>query len=146
MIRILDYIFYRTYIAYMKKNDPAEFVSPLYLWLCLFFLFLPLFAIFGDMASGDNGIYTNCVFGMYCFFVFIFVYIRYVKKDTIKEIIKNFSNCSLNRTIPTWCFFLALPISMVVGVTGLILVTKYIIYPYGLTGIWYPFFANFWGN
>ena len=30
MIRIFDYIFYRTYIAYMKRNDPAGFVSPLY--------------------------------------------------------------------------------------------------------------------
>ena len=146
MIRILDYIFYRTYIAYMKRNDPAGFVSPLYLGICLFFSFLPLFAIFGDMVRGDNVLYNNSFIGIYILGIFLFVYIRYSRKYKIRELIGEFSNCSLNRAIPTWCFFCVYPISIVLGVTGLILVTKYIIRPCGLTGIWYPFFANLFGN
>lgn len=146
MNRILDYIFYRTYIAYVKGNDPAGFISPSYLSLCLFFFFLPLFTIFGDMVRGDNDLYGNCFWGIYVLGIFLFVFIRYLRKGKISMLIGEYSNCSLNRTIPTWCFFLILPISMVVGVIGIFLVTRYLIDPCGLTGIWYPFFANLFGN
>lgn len=147
MIRILDYIFYRTYIEYKKKKQPAKLLSSLYTGLTILFFFLPLFAIFGYMVRGDNDFFNKSVYGMYCFLIFIFVYIRYcINKDKIIEMMDDFSNYSLNRKIPTWCFFFVFPISMVVGVTGLILITKYIVDPYGLTGIWNPFFANLFGN
>lgn len=146
MIRIFDYIFYRTYIAYLKANESGQLISPLYLGLCLFFFFIPLSSIIADMMRGDNALYFKGVVAIYCLVIFVPVYIRYMRKGKTRELIGKFSNCSLNRIIPTWCFFLVLPISVVVGVTGTILVSKYIVDPCGLTGIWYPFFANLFGN
>ena len=146
MIRIFDYIFYRTYIAYLKANESGQSISPLYLGLCLFFFFIPLSSIIADMMRGDNALYFKGVVAIYCLVIFVPVYIRYMRKGKTRELIGKFLNCSLNRIIPTWCFFLVLPISVVVGVTGAILVSKYIVDPCGLTGIWYPFFANLFGN
>ena len=145
MNRIIDYFFYRTYIAYRNANDPAKIGSMMYLWICFFFCFLPIFAFFAEIVRGDNLLYFNCVFAIYCFLVFLYIFLRYMRKNKIREMIVKFSNSSLNNAIPTWCFFLVLPICMIVGVTAFFLVKKHIVAPYKLTGIGYHFLEIFFG-
>ena len=101
MIRIFDYIFYRIYIAYLKANESGQSISPLYLGLCLFFFFIPLSSIIADMMRGDNALYFKGVVAIYCLVIFVPVYIRYMRKGKTRELIGKFSNCSLNRIIPT---------------------------------------------
>ena len=146
MIRILDYIFYRTYIAYVKADEPAKISSIFYLIVCLVFFLMPIGGFLLEMTRGENSNIYIFFMILYCLFIFSFVLIRYTRNDKISLIIDIFSDCKENTTIPTWCIWLTMPICMVTGVAGYVLVIKYIVGPYGLSGICYPFFANLFGN
>jgi RsiW-degrading membrane proteinase PrsW (M82 family) len=145
-MKILDYIFYRTYMAYVKANDPATFGSVSYLMICLTFLLLPIGGGLAQLIRGENDNIFNFFMILYFILIVTFVLVRYLRRNKIRDIIAYFLLCNANSIIPTWCIFLVVPICMVTGVAGFLLECKYIIVPYNLEGIWYDSLIKLFGN
>lgn len=146
MIRILDYIFYRTYLAYKKANDPAMFSSILYLFSILQFTFLPAIGFFCEIMRNGSYNFYKFIFISNSILILIVVSVRYTKKGKIRELKDEFSNSKWNDVIPTWSFWVMFFISMISGVAIHILIVRTIIDPYDLTGIGYDFLVNLFGN
>ena len=145
-MRILDYMFYRTYLAYKKANEPAMFSSILYLSILLQFVFLPvIFFICDIMYNGSDVFYKICFF-VNVTFIIIAVSVRYMKKGMIRELKDEFLDYKWNNIIPIWAFWTLVFIFMIVGVTVHVLIAKNITYPYALRGIGYNFLINLFGN
>ena len=145
-MKILDYIFYRTYLAYKKANEPAMFSSILYLSILLLFVFLPaIFFICDIMYNGSDVFYKIC-FLVNVTFIIIAVSVRYMKKGMIRELKDEFIDCKWNNTIPIWIFWTLVFIFMIVGGAVHILIARNITYPYGLRGIGYNYLVNLFGN
>lgn len=146
MNKIFDYIYYRTYLAYVKGNDPATLCSICYLSACIWILALPIAGFFFDMMRDKNGNINIIYWILYTIIVISCISIRYLRKGKIKEIKDYFSNCSANSIFPTWSFFFILPICIVIGFTVTICITSPIIRYYQLKGIGYNFFIEFFNN
>lgn len=105
---IFDYIFYRTYKAYVKAGDPARIMSTLYISYSLFFLFAIFPCILADLfrVSGSQASETlmNCIMWSYAFFCLVITCKRY-NSNYIKHLLLKFKNSKYNRKIPTWVFF-----------------------------------------
>lgn len=146
MNRIIDYVFYRVYLEYEKYNHPATFSSILYISVSLEFLFLPIAVPLCYIMRGEDDTLPIICFLSYSVLILIFTSIRYLHNDKIINLRCDYSGSKLNNSIPTWAFWLVLPICVFGGVAGVILVAEHIIRPYGLTGIGYDFFVNLFGN
>ncbi len=146
MNRIIDYVFYRVYLEYEKYNHPPIFSSILYISTSLEFLFLPIAAPLCYIMRGkDDALPVICILS-YFVLIHIFTSIRYLQHDKIINLRCDYSGFRLNNIIPTWAFWLILPICVCWGVAGVILIVKHIINPYGLTGIGYDFIVNLFGK
>lgn len=146
MIRILDYIFYRTYLAYKKANDPAMFSSILYLFSILMFAFLPAIGFFCEIMRNGSYDFYKFIFISISILILIAVSVRYTKKGMIRELRDEFADSKWNNVIPIWSFWVMFFIFMIAGVAIHILIVKTIIVPYGLTGIGYNFLVSLFGN
>ncbi|SDI27167.1 hypothetical protein SAMN04488062_1342 [Flavobacterium omnivorum] len=141
MIKIRDYIFYRTYEAYKKKEHPALFSSTLYLSACDLFLFSFSYGICIYLLDGIEKKYKYYIFLLY-FSIVVFLNInKYYKKQKIKDLISLYQNNYLNKTISSWVFFFILPICMVVGI-GFHILISIIIKKYNLEGWLFFYFSN----
>ena len=145
-MKILDYIFYRTYMAYVKANDPATFGSICYLSACIWILMLPVAGFLFDMMRDNNGNINIIYWILYTTMVISCVAIRYLRRGKIRELKDYFSYCRADSIIPTWCFFFVLPICIVVGFSVMVCITSPIIGYYNLKGIGYNFLVNHFGN
>lgn len=123
MIKIRDYIFYRTYEAYKKKGHSALFSSILYLSACDLFLFSFIYGICIYLLDGIEKKYKYYIFLLY-FSIVVFLNIKkYYKTQKIEDLINLYQNNYLNKTIGSWVFFFILPICMVVGIGFHILIS-----------------------
>lgn len=122
----MDYIFFRIYRAYKVKHDPAMLNSILYLSCVLMFVLLPITGIIFEMVRKDGKI-NLLFFILYFISILAFISVRYGNKKKVNSLYNRYSQHNLNRKIPTYYFFLILPICIILGVSIYILILKYVI-------------------
>lgn len=139
MSRIKDYIFYRTYLAYLKWDRPPKFTSTAYLILIDIFLLMPIYGVVSDLTvvtdKGANKPLFLVYAGLICFLNFR----RYYRKGMVEQILNKHKDRFFNK-ISIWVILLILPACMVIGVTIYILAYKLIISKYHLKGYLSEFF------
>lgn len=122
----MDYIFFRIYRVYKVKHDPAMLNSILYLSCVLMFVLLPITGVIFEMVRKDGKI-NLLFFILYFISILAFISVRYGNKKKVNNLYNRYSQHNLNRKIPTYCFFLILPICIILGVSIYILILKYVI-------------------
>ena len=135
MKKVEEYIFYRTYMAYKKKNDPALFSSSMYLTTIYIFLLMPIYGSIANLFRNNRNIYDQGIVVGSMISIGIYVIRKYYNPKNLKNILAQ--NRKKKKILPTWCYFTILPISMVVGVALYGLTTSYVIKKFGLEGIIY---------
>ena len=114
-MKILDYIFYRFYLYFKNSNlyRLPKLDSIISISIILFGLFRPIFNGCCKVMFKDG--YIKDRYSVpFLMFVITSVSIRYIKDDKVKEILDRYSNCGVNKMIPTWLFGLLLLISLFV--------------------------------
>jgi len=135
MKKVEEYIFYRTYMAYKKKDDPALFSSSMYLIGIYFSLLMPIHSSIIDLFKGIGKNYEKGMMFVCMIIIGIYVIRKYYNPKNLNNILVQ--NQKKKKILPTWCYFTILPISMVVGVALYGLITSYVIKKFGLEGIIY---------
>lgn len=115
----MDYIFYRIYTYYKKKDYIPVGMSINFLFVvevALYFFFGTIFNLLTGGLFSSQGMKKE-TFMMISIFIFILFYVfnvyRYVKRGKIESIIKQFENSPLNQKIKTWQLFI-IPILIIV--------------------------------
>ena len=123
---IINYIFFRIHMAYKAKHDPAMLNSILYLSCVLMFVLLPIAGIVLEIVrEGDR---INPVFFILYFILILgLVTMKYGNKKKIEVLYEEYSQHKFNRVIPTYCFFLILPICIIFGISIYVIISKYFI-------------------
>ena len=123
---IINYIFFRIHMAYKAKHDPAMLNSILYLSCVLMFVLLPIAGIVLEIVrEGDR---INPVFFILYFILILgLVSMKYGNKKKIEVLYEEYSQHKFNRVIPTYCFFLILPICIIFGISIYVIISKYFI-------------------
>ncbi len=137
MKKIVDYIFYRTYLAYEKKGMSGTFSSILYISLGCFFLFIFIPGLLYDLLVGCSEAVTNGLFFCYLAIILSFMFNWYFKEEEVKKIFTNYKDSATNKLIPTWIFFILLPLCMVIGISLYAFLHKFFINKYNLHGYLY---------
>ncbi len=135
MKKIADYVFYRMYIAYLKKDDPALFTSILFISTCYFNIFLPLIGTLGNLMKKGETHKNGYIILVYGLLIIFFVGRRYIKNRN--DILRRYSKSKYNKSVPTWMIYIIFPLSIVFGIGLFIVIMKTIINPYNLTGYLY---------
>lgn len=108
----MDYIFYRIYTYYKKKDYIPVGMSINFLFVvevALYFFFGTIFNLLTGGLFSSQGMKKE-TFMMISIFIFILFYVfnayRYVKRGKKESIIKQFENSPLNQKIKTWQLFI----------------------------------------
>lgn len=111
-MEIMDFIFYKIYTYYKKKDDIPVATGILFVFLVqLFFL---LFIGIGINLLTENSISGKnigtekfyLIYGIVLGSLFVFDLIRYVKKSKVNSLVKKYEYSKLNTHIKTWMVFL----------------------------------------
>ena len=119
MTNNMDYIFYRIYTYYKKKDHIPVMMGIYFLFvveLAILFLSGILFNFSTDGLFSNQGMSKNtfwAIFIVITILLFVFNVYRYVRRGKIESIIKQFENSPLNQKIKTWQVFI-IPILIVV--------------------------------
>lgn len=119
------YIF-RIHMAYKAKHDSAMLNSILYLSCVLMFVLLPIAGVILEIARKGGRINT-AFFILYFISILGFVTMKYGNKKMVERLYKKYSQHKFNRIIPTYCFFLILPICIILGMSIYIIILKYFV-------------------
>ena len=113
-------------MAYKAKHDPAMLNSILYLSCVFMFVLLPKTGVVLEIVrEGDR---INPVFFILYFILILgFVTMKYGNKKKIEVLYEKYSQHKFNRVIPTYCFFLILPICIIFGISIYVIISKYFI-------------------
>lgn len=131
MLTYFDYIFYRIYSYYVKKNDDIPIVHSLgFLFIFQVVIVAVSFAIVdkitnssftsSDVVKSRSYISLGFIYSL----VLIFDLIRYLKNKYYLILIEKFENNPLNKKIQTWIIFLQPIFLFVIVITFLILTSK----------------------
>lgn len=112
---MIDYIFYRVYWAYNKKRESAKFLSPLYMAMVFAFLFFPFALFLCELLRDPYHRNDGYLLSIYLLMILIFSYLRFFPNKKIWLINKKFEGNGYNYKIPDWCFFVVLPLSIILG-------------------------------
>ena len=123
---IINYIFFRIHMAYKTKHDSAMLNSILYLSCVLMFVLLPIAGVVLEIARKGGRINT-AFFILYFISILGFVTMKYGNKKMVERLYKKYSQHKFNRIIPTYCFFLILPICIISGMSIYIIILKYFV-------------------
>lgn len=138
MKKIEENIFYRTYIAYLNKDYPATFVSCLYIAFIYIFLLAPIYGLLSDLLSGIDKRTMKLLYAVYVLIILIMVFRKYYNKNIFNRVL---SENKIKKTyLPTWSYFLVLPLCMILGIGSYILISVYIIQQFNLEGYLYRLF------
>lgn len=107
----MDYIFFRIYLFYKKKNDSPLLTGLLFLLVlkvCILFFLVTLFNIFtGGLLSNHNPDliknYFDIAYAIILFISFIFDMLRYSKTEMIKELDTKYHN---KKILKNWQIFI----------------------------------------
>lgn len=142
MKNIIDLIFYKTHLAYEKENQSGRFFSSLYLSLVILFLCTPFYGLINDLLIGYSKSFLKWIFGIYVAMIFVSVFYRYGKRGMTLALTKQFGNRTSLKKMPSWPFFLILPLAMIIGIGSYILLSIYCIKKYNLEGFLYKLFSD----
>ncbi|KIA95234.1 hypothetical protein OC25_07945 [Pedobacter kyungheensis] len=112
---MLDYIFYRAYIAYEKKKQPGLFSATAYCAVICLFLFMPLYGMLDILLKNQESLRKTAIV-LYIILIIVSVFFRYFRKNKLRHIIEKYRFSKYNKKIATWLFFLILPLCMILGV------------------------------
>lgn len=109
---IIDYIFYRLYMNYKnrKGGEDPRFYTSVYFIVTWSVFFFPV-AILIEWILKSKGTAPN-IWILICFVIILIVIKRYNKRK-IAFLIKRYKNSPYNNLIPSWIFFLILPLSLI---------------------------------
>jgi len=138
MKKIEENIFYRVYNAYLNKDYPAVFVSSLYLIFIYIFLLAPFYGVFVDLLKGMDKVLVKFLYAFYIITISILVFSKYYNNKKLDKIL--LENKNIKPLLPTWCYFLALPLSMILGIGFYIFISINILKRFNLEGYFYHFF------
>ena len=142
-MKILDYIYYRLFMANYRRYLSSETGRSItVLAFGLWYLQLPLF-VWSQVMCKDNNRVPVILFLLYGIFIVVFITIRYLNRSW--DLKDTFSNCRADKLIPLWLFELIIIISSI-SVLPVTLCSRYIIDRYNLSGVGYNFFVNLFGN
>ena len=110
----MDYIFYRIYLYYKKKDDSPIFSGILFLSvlkICILFFIVTIFNILtGGFLSNNNPDMKNEYFysgyGIILFLFIILDALRYSKTAKLKKLGTKYQNKSINHIVKTWQIFI----------------------------------------
>lgn len=125
---ILDYIFYRLYMGYKNRKDrhPApRLYASTYFMVTLFEFAVPSSFLL-EYITNNRALSVDC-FGLIGFIIIpVFTIKRYNRKK-IATLLQRYKNYRHNKLIPSWIFFLLLPLALLWAffISGLII--KYIL-------------------
>jgi|ERR1035437_1396733 hypothetical protein len=110
----MDYIFYRIYLYYKKKEDSPIFTGILFLLIlraCVLFFIVSIINILtGGFLSNHNPDlkkeYFYTVYGIVLFVFLVLDILRYSKTAKIKEFEIKYHNRKANYIIKTWMIFI----------------------------------------
>ena len=123
---IINYIFFRIHMAYKAKHDPAMLNSILYLSCVFMFVLLPITGVVLEIVREGDRI-NPAFFILYFILILGFVTMKYGNKKKIEVLYEKYSQHKFNRVIPTYCFFLILPICIIFGISIYVIISKYFI-------------------
>lgn len=126
----MDYIYYRMYLWYTKKNDCATYTSIIFITMIKTFIWLPLVGFIGSLCRAGKtktDLYLYCIF---CVTTLIYSSIKYTRQK--KEIFSKYKHSKWNKLIPNWMIFSSLPLSILWGVTIYIILCSKVINQYEL--------------
>ena len=130
-----EYIFYRVYWAYKRKGEAARVLSLLYVAMVLAFLLYPFAMSLCELLREPGHKNDGCLFFVYLLAALAYSCFRFFPNKNISLINKKFSKSRYNNTVPNWCFFAILPLSVVWGIISYSLVVKLLVKPFALRGI-----------
>lgn len=125
----MDYMFYRIYTYYKKKDHIPIMMGIYFLFvveLAVLFLSGIVFNFSTDGLFSNQGMSKNTFWAIFIgitILLFAFNIFRYVKRGKIESIIKQFENSPLNQKIKTWHIFI-IPILIVVFSILLVVLLK----------------------
>ena len=126
----MDYIFYRIYTYYNKKDYIPVMMGIYFLFVLELTILFFLSVIFNLLT---NGLFSNqhmrkdmfwLVFGGVLVFLFAFNVFRYIKRNKLESIIKQFENSPLNKKIKTWQIFIMPILVVILSVMLIVLFTR----------------------
>lgn len=113
MMAIIDYIFYRLYMNFKNRKggeDPRFYTSVYFIVTYGVFFFPVVFLI--ECIFKNQGT-TSDIWTFICFVIIPIIVIKRYNKRRIALLIKGYKNCTYNNLIPSWIFFLILPLSII---------------------------------
>ena len=129
-------------MAYKAKHDPAMLNSILYLSCVFMFVLLPITGVVLEIVwEGDR--INPAFFILYFILILGFVTMKYGNKKKIEVLYEKYSQHKFNRVIPTYCFFLILPICIIFGISIYVIISKYFIDLDKIRDIIYNVFVDF---
>ena len=129
-------------MAYKAKHDPAMLNSILFLSCVFMFVLLPITGVvFEILREGDR--INPAFFILYFILILGFVTMKYGNKKKIEILYEKYSQHKFNRVIPTYCFFLILPICIIFGISIYVIISKYFIDLDKIRDIIYNVFVDF---
>ena len=129
-------------MAYKAKHDPAMLSSILYLSCVFMFVLLPITGVVLEIVREGDRI-NPAFFILYFILILGFVTMKYGNKKKIEVLYEKYSQHKFNRVIPTYCFFLILPICIIFGISIYVIISKYFIDLDKIRDIIYNVFVDF---
>ena len=131
MVR-MDYIYYRMYVWYKRKNDCARVNSVLFITSVKFFLFFPIIGIVITFFDSDKKNMTLMLYLVYAILMLMHSLIKYIRQTN--SILEKYKHSKYNRTIHNYVIYSILPISVIGGILFYVILYKTVIIPYALRG------------
>lgn len=110
-MKIFEYLYYRMFVAYTKKNDSPVMRTFMYLSMVIFYILAVIF-IYLDKILGDCNVlsentskeisHSKVFWGIYIIFTLLFTYFRFTRKG-FSYYEERYAKCdTLNKSIKIW--------------------------------------------
>ena len=106
------------------------------------FVLLPITGVVLEIVREGDRI-NPAFFILYFILILGFVTMKYGNKKKIEVLYEKYSQHKFNRVIPTYCFFLILPICIIFGISIYVIISKYFIDLDKIRDIIYNVFVDF---
>ena len=134
---IMEYIYYRIYLAYQRNGDAAILLSPLYIAIVYALIFSPIAMFIIELLKDPQSSNSIYILAIYMLLVLLYTFRKYCLHTDIKLLSKKFAQKKINRSIPNWCFFIILPLCFIWWIMTYSMMVDFIIKPLGLRGFIY---------
>lgn len=125
---IMDYIFYRLYMGYKNRKDrhPApRFYASTYFMVTLYAFTIPSSFLL-EYITNNRALSVECS-GLIAFIIIPVFTIKRYNRRRIAILLRRYKTTIYNKLIPTWIFFLLIPLALLWAfiISGLII--KYVL-------------------